>query len=231
MNLNCIIVDDEPLAVQVIKSYLAQIKSMHLVATFNSAIDTVDYLRDHKVDLIFLDINMPILDGMSFIKSIDQKPMIIITTAYTEYAVESYKLEVLDYLVKPIPFPRFLQAVNKALDHQKILNRASVPDKEHLFLKIDNKKMKKVYLDDILVIESLKDYIKIKTSSERYIIHQTLSSFTESLPAHKFIRIHRSYTIAIDKVEALEGNTVEINGIKYTIGRSYIEEVKETILQ
>lgn len=231
MNLNCIIVDDEPLAVQVIKNYLVQIKNAHLVASFNSAIDTVDYLRDHKVDLIFLDINMPILDGMNFIKSFDPKPMIIITTAYTEYAVEGYKLEVLDYLVKPIPFPRFLQAVNKALDHQKILNRVSTPEKEHLFLKIDNKRMKKVFLDDILVIESLKDYIKIKTNSERYIIHQTLSSFTDSLPAHKFIRIHRSYTIAIDKVEALEGNTVEIQGIKYTIGRSYIEEVKGVILQ
>ena len=231
MSLNCVIVDDEPLAVQIIRNYLTQIKNVNLVATFNSAIDTIDYLRDHKVDLIFLDINMPILDGMNFIRSIDQKPMIIITTAYTEYAVESYKLEVLDYLVKPIPFPRFLQGVNKALDHKKFLSPTSVPEKEHLFLKIDNKKMKKVYLDDILVIESLKDYIKINTKSERYIIHQTLSRFTDSLPSHRFLRIHRSFTIAIDKVDAVEGNTVEIKGTKYTIGRSYIDQVKNIILQ
>ncbi|WP_031427499.1 LytR/AlgR family response regulator transcription factor [Flavimarina sp. Hel_I_48] len=233
MSLKCIIIDDEPLAVNVIKNFLGKIKDLELVKTFNNAVDSLEFLQTHTVDLLFLDINMPMIDGFSFLQSLPYKPLVIITTAHEEYAVQSYELEVLDYLLKPIPFPRFLRAVNKALYSKSTM--PALPEKtaetDYLFVKIDKKRMNKIYLNEILIVESLKDYIKIVTFTSKYIVHQTLSSFTDSLPAERFLRIHRSYTISKNKVDAIEGNCVEIAGLKYTIGRSYINEVKESLLQ
>ena len=230
MSLKCLILDDEPLAVNVIRNYLSQIKEMAPPQSFNSSLDGLEYLRSNRVDLLFLDINMPLLDGISFLKTLEQRPMVILTTAHTEYALQGYELEVLDYLVKPIPFPRFLMAVNKALEKQTQPNKTSVPEREHLFVKIDKKKMKKVYLEDILVVESLKDYIKIITRTNKMVVHETLTNFTDNLPQDRFIRIHRSFTVALDKVETLEGNSIEIGGVRYTIGRSYLKEAKDLIL-
>ena len=232
MKSKCLIIDDEPLAINVIKNHLKEFNDIELVSTFTNAIDALTFLKDNTVDLIFLDINMPLLDGLSFIKSLEKKPLIIITTAHIEHAVESYELDVLDYLVKPISFPRFVKAVNKVfknLNTQQV--NKSQTEKPYFFIKIDKKKMKKIYLDEILVIESLKDYLKITTESNRFIIHQTLSSFTEQLPEDNFIRIHRSYTIAINKIDTIEGNSVEIAGVRYPFGRTYIEEVKNKILK
>ncbi len=226
MSLRCVIIDDEPLAVSVIKNHLSQIKDVKVEASFNNAVEALEFLRKNPSDVLFLDINMPVLDGFSFLSTLEKKPAVIITTAHQEYAVKSYELDVLDYLVKPISFPRFLKAIDKVKRQQ--LNQPT--EKAHLFVKVDKKKMKKIYLDDILVVESLKDYIKIITGSGKYIVHQTLSSFTDSLPEKKFLRIHRSYTISVDKVEAVEGNSVEINGFLYVIGRSYLNEVKAKIL-
>ncbi|ETN94328.1 two component transcriptional regulator, LytTR family [Zhouia amylolytica] len=231
MKLKCVIIDDEPLAVNVIKNYVSQINSLELLCTFNSAIESMDYLQKNEVDLVFLDINMPLLNGLDFIQNLQNGPLIIITTAHEEYAVKSYELEVLDYLVKPIPFNRFLKAVNKAQkENESSSKEPTTPEKDFIFVKIDKKKLKKVYLDDILAIESLKDYIKIITKTSKYIVHQTLTSFTEDLPSERFIRIHRSYTISIDKVDVIEGNSVEIDGIRYTIGRSYLNDVKRILL-
>ncbi|MBJ2172833.1 response regulator transcription factor [Aureibaculum sp. A20] len=231
MNVKCLIIDDEPLAVNVIKNYLLQVNDVTLVNTFNNAVDALNFLKNNKVDLIFLDINMPLLDGLSFIKSLDKKPEIIITSAYEEYAVESFELDVLDYLVKPISFPRFLKAMNKVYKIFSDKNSNNlIQERPYIFIKIDKKKLKKIYLDELLIIESLKDYLKITTETNRYIIHQTLSSFTDQLPSDNFIRIHRSYTIAIDKVDTVEGNSIEIAGIRYTIGRTYIDDVKNKIL-
>jgi len=233
MAINCIIIDDEPLAVNVIKNHLQEIGSVNIVETFNSAIEALSFLKENTIDLIFLDINMPLLDGLNFIKSLEKKPLIIITTAYDEYAIKTYELDVLDYLVKPISFPRFLKAVNRAL--RKVNSKSStsnlkIAKREHLFIKVDKKKMQKIYLDEILVIESLRDYLKITTITDRYIIHSTLSNFTDKLPSSNFIRIHRSFTIAIDKIDVVQGNSVEIDGIRYVIGMSYIEDVKKRIL-
>jgi len=233
MAINCIIIDDEPLAVNVIKNHLQEIGSVNIVETFNSAIEALSFLKENTIDLIFGDINMPLLDGLNFIKSLEKKPLIIITTAYDEYAIKTYELDVLDYLVKPISFPRFLKAVNRAL--RKVNSKSStsnlkIAKREHIFIKVDKKKMQKIYLDEILVIESLRDYLKITTITDRYIIHSTLSNFTDKLPSSNFIRIHRSFTIAIDKIDVVQGNSVEIDGIRYVIGRSYIEDVKKRIL-
>jgi len=230
MKIKCIIIDDEPLAINVIKNHLKEINDIELINTFSNAIEGLSFIKENKVDLIFLDINMPLLNGLSFIKSLELKPLIIITTAHSEFAVDSFELDVLDYLLKPIPFPRFVQAINKVYRRSIDLDKTMTSTERHyIFVKIDKKKMKKIYLDEILVIESLKDYLKINTTTNRYIIHQTLSSFTEQLPTNNFIRIHRSYTISIDKIEAIEGNSVEIGGIRYTIGRTYIDQVKKII--
>ena len=233
MTVNCLIIDDEPLAINVIKNHIKEIDNLNVIDTFNSAIDALSFMKSNTVDLLFLDINMPLLDGLDFIKSLDKKPMIIITTAYSEYAIKTYELEVLDYLVKPISFPRFLKAVNRAFKkfNSSLTSNLNIAKRAHIFIKVDKKKMQKIYLDEILIIESLRDYLKIKTITNKYIIHSTLSSFTEKLPSNNFIRIHRSFTIAIDKIEAVQGNSVEIDGIKYVIGRSYIEHVKNRILQ
>ncbi len=232
MKIRCLIIDDEPLAVNVIKSYLQQIEDIEVVSTFNNAIDGLNFLKNHKVDVIFLDINMPVLDGLNFIKSLKEPPSIIITSAYTNYAVESYNLDVLDYLVKPFEFPRFMNALNKLYRRMNVKQPTSdsINARPFLFLKIDKKKMKKVFLDEILVVESLKDYLKINTTNGRFMIHSTLSDFTDLLPPADFIRIHRSYTISISKIDAVEGNSIEIDGMRYVIGRSYIDEVKDKIL-
>ena len=231
-NVRCLIIDDEPLAINVIKNYLLEINDVELVSTFNNAIDALNFLKENTVDLIFLDINMPLLDGLNFIKSLENKPLIVITSAHEEFAIKTYELDVLDYLLKPISFPRFMQALNKVY---RTLSKSTtksniVHDRPFIFIKIEQKKLKKIFLDEILVVESLKDYLKINTLTNRYIIHQTLTSFTDQLPSDSFIRIHRSYTIAIDKIDTLEGNSVEISGIRYTIGRTYIDEVKTRIL-
>ena len=219
MIINCLIIDDEPLAINVIKNHIKEIDNINVIDTFNSAIDALNFMKSNTVDLLFLDINMPLLDGLDFIKSLDKKPMIVITTAYSEYAIKTYELEVLDYLMKPISFPRFLKAVNRAFKelNSNLTSNLKVAKRAHIFIKVDKKKMQKIYLDEILIIESLRDYLKITTISNKYIIHSTLSSFTEKLPSNNFIRIHRSFTIAIDKIEAVQGNSVEIDGIKYVI--------------
>uniref|UniRef100_UPI00404808CC LytR/AlgR family response regulator transcription factor n=1 Tax=Mariniflexile sp. TaxID=1979402 RepID=UPI00404808CC len=232
MKIKCLIVDDEPLAINVIKNYLEQIEDFEVISTFTNAIDSLNFLKTNTVDVIFLDINMPVLDGINFIKSLENPPLVIITTAYEEFAVETYELDVLDYLVKPIEFPRFMKALNKV--NRRLENNKAPYDnskeRPYVFVKVDKKKMKKIFLDEILTVESLKDYLKINTTAGKYIIHSTLSDFTDLLPSRDFIRIHRSYTIAIDKIDAVEGNSVEIEGLRYVIGRSYIDEVKQKIL-
>ena len=174
---------------------------------------------------------MPVLDGLSFIESLETRPLIVVTSAHEEFAVKTYELDVdiLDYLVKPISFPRFMKAINKVNKNfmgQKPLQYDSA-ERPYIFVKIEKKKMKKIHLDELLVIECLKDYLKIITSTQKYIIHQTLGSFTSQLPADKFIRIHRSFTISIDKIDTIEGNSIEIGGIRYVIGRTYNKEVKD----
>lgn len=229
MSIKCVIIDDEPLARNVIKNYAEQIQTLDIINSFGSAVESLSYLEENRdIDLLFLDINMPLMDGRDLLKSYKFNFPVIITTAHPEHAVEAFELDVIDYLVKPIPFPRFIKAIKKVQD--RITNNLSANEKEYIFIKINNKKMKKIYYHDILLIESLKDYIQIITDKEKYVIHKTLSDFTERLPPSKFIRIHRSHTIAIDKVNSIEGNCVEIRGKRYNIGRNYIEKTKETIL-
>jgi len=233
MKINCLIIDDEPLAINVIKNYLEPIENYDVINTFTNPIEGLNFLKNNKVDVLFLDINMPVLDGINFLKSLENPPLVIITSAYSEFAIETYELDVLDFLVKPIEFPRLMKALNKAgkrLENKNNPLQENSIESPFIFLKIDKKRMKKIFLNEILVIESLKDYLKISTLTGKYIIHSTLSDFTDLLPERNFLRIHRSFTVAIDKIDAVEGNSVEIEGIRYVIGRSYMDHVKQRIL-
>jgi len=232
MIVKCIIIDDEPFAIKVIESHLASFKNIELLGSFSNPIDALEIIEQGQVDAIFLDINMPGMNGLDFIKNSRHNYQIIITTAYREYAVESFELDVLDYLVKPIPFNRFLKTINKL--HQIINNSQAnngdyIANKEpFIFLKVD-KKLVKILLKDILYIESLKDYIKVITTHGNYLVHKSLTGMTEELPNSNFMRVHRSYTIAIDKIKSVEGNLVEIDSKRIPIGRNYVKHVKDTI--
>ena len=235
--IKSLIVDDESLASKVIETYLEPLTEFEIVGTLSNAIEAYNFLSENNVDLIFLDINMPSISGLDFLKSLKEPPLVIITTAYREYAIEGFDLDVIDYLVKPIPLPRFLHALDKVKTHLKsqdppISNSSSteISSDQFVLLKVD-KKIIKIELSDIYYIESLKDYIRVKTKIGDFITHQTLTAITGLLPHNNFIRIHRSYTISLDKVAALNGNAVEINNNLIPIGRNYISEVKETILK
>ncbi len=232
MKIKCVIIDDEPLAINVIENHLKNFDHVEIVATFNNPLKAYGILEQEKVDVIFLDINMPQMTGFTFIENLNYKPLIVITTAYREYAVKSFELNVLDYLVKPIPFNRFLKTMNKVYQQIYITNTSSdagLQHEPHIFLKV-NKKLIKVNLNEILYVESLKDYIKVITSLGDYVVHKSLSAITEELPQSNFIRVHRSYTISINKIVALEGNTIEIANRKIPIGRNYLKLTKERIL-
>ena len=232
MKIKCVIIDDEPLAINVIEDHLKNFDHIEVVETFNNPLKAYGILEREKIDVIFLDINMPQMTGFSFIENLNHKPLIVITTAYREYAVKSFELNVLDYLVKPIPFNRFLKTINKVYQQVYVSSAsgdANLQQEPHIFLKV-NKKLVKINLNDILYIESLKDYIKVITKIGDYVVHKSLSAITEELPQSNFIRVHRSYTISINKIEAIEGNTVEIASRKIPIGRNYLKITKERIL-
>jgi len=233
MKIKCIIIDDEPLAIKVIENHLSKFKNMELIATFNSAVAALPIIEKNEVDVVFLDINMPKMSGLEFLKTLTNKPYIIITTAYREFAVESFDLDVLDYLVKPIPFGRFLKAINKIgnrvnLENEKS-NKVVLKEEPYIFLKVD-KKLMKIKLNDILYIESLKDYIKVITILGDFLVHKSMTSISEELPSHIFLRIHRSFTISLNKITSIEGNSVEIANRRIPIGRNYLQFAKQKIL-
>ena len=233
MSLKVIIIDDEPLAINVVKNYITQFQELKLVKSFKNALNAASFLQENRVDIIFLDINMPVLNGLDFLESLTEKPFVVITTAHEEYALKGFEHQAIGYLVKPIPFPSFVKVVHRILGllNLKSSEPLELPSRPSIFVKVSKKKLQKIYLDDILVIESMKDYIRIKTGLGNYIAHQSLSGFTEELPASSFIRIHRSFTVAKDKIESIESNQLQVDGVKYVIGRQYINEVRRILLQ
>ncbi len=236
-NIRCVIVDDEPLALDVLEAYIDRLDHLELVARLDNAIEAFNLLNRDSVDLLFLDIQMPRLSGIELLKNIHKAPRVIFTTAYRDYALQGYELDVVDYLLKPISFDRFLKAVNKVyrINQENLPEKApSMPfpteeggsgyEKAFLYLKAD-KKMVKIMLKDILYIESLKDYIRVKTTHKTVTSYQRISYMEEKLPEEKFIRIHRSFIVAKDKVEAFSPPAVELEGISLPIGRNYRNEV------
>lgn len=220
--IKCIIVEDEPLAVKVLSDYISQVPFLELLGTFKDALLATDYLRHTHTDLIFLDIHLPKLKGMAFLKTLTNSPAVIITTAYHQYAVEGFDLNVTDYLLKPFEFERFLIAVNKVKtaqpEKEKLNKTAEV--KDFIFINTDRKKVK-VLFSEIVYIESQREYIKIITSKKEYISKMSTNEIESLLPARLFKRIHRSFIISVSKIESYTAEMVEVNGVHIPIGRGY----------
>ncbi|MBS1535104.1 MAG: response regulator transcription factor [Bacteroidetes bacterium] len=228
---NCVIVDDEPLAAEILKDYIGQIPFLNLVAVCPDALFALDLLQKQKIDLIFLDLNLPKLKGFDFLKTLQNPPSIIITTAYHEYALQGYEYNVIDYLLKPIDFGRFLSAVNKLKPHAVspfTSEKLQESEKAHLFLNVGKKKVK-VHLEEILYVESVKEYIHIYTDSKIVKVKLQLTQIDEFLPKDQFIRIHRSFIAAKNKIDAYSATDVEIKQKQLPIGRSYKELVMRLI--
>lgn len=236
--LNVLIVDDEPLALDVLETYISQMPELQLVRRCSNALEANEALKNHDIDLMFLDIQMPQLTGIDFVKTLTKPPLIVFTTAYPNYAIQGFDLNALDYLLKPVSLERFMKAVNKAIEQSDLLQRENhVPapatdGMEFFFVKAD-KKLVKVNFDDIIYIEGLKDYVIIRLIQGRVITLQTMKSLEDKLPFGKFKRIHRSYIVAMDKITAIEGNMVEVlekdKPKLLPIGKNYRDELLELI--
>lgn len=228
--MKCVVIDDEPLAIEIIETYLGQVKGIERVYTFTDAVEGFTFLQQEKVDLLFLDLNMPLLTGMDLLKSLMHRPTIIITTAYRDFAVESFELDVMDYLVKPIAFPRFLKAVNKAM----LASAVAVPEvksegADHtIWLKVD-KKLIPIQSQDILYIQSLKDYVRVVTNTQKVVVYHTLQAILEKLPANAFLRIHKSYIIQVSKVESIQGARVNVAAVSLPIGRNFRKDLLQRV--
>ncbi|OKL41830.1 LytR/AlgR family response regulator transcription factor [Pontibacter flavimaris] len=239
--LRCMIVDDEPLALDVLETFIQRLDNLELVCRCNNAVEAYNCLQTEHIDLLFLDIQMPKLTGIDFLKSLASPPKVIFTTAYRDYAVEGFELNAVDYLLKPIAFDRFLKAVSKVTAPEpQAIQAAPAPvqiaptvqgyQEAFIYLKAD-KKMVKVMLSDILFIESLKDYIRVKTETKEIISYQKISFLEEKLPTDKFLRIHRSFIVALDKIQAFSASAVDIGQTEIPIGRFYKNEVLQVLNQ
>ena len=225
--IRCIIVEDEPLAIKVLAGYISQTPYLKLQGTFKDAILATEYLQNNSTDLIFLDIHLPRLKGIAFLRTIAQPPAVIITTAYHQYAIEGFNLNVTDYLLKPFDFERFLIAVNKVktLHHEKLGMMQNEGAKDSIFISVQKKKVK-ILFSEITYIESQKEYIKIVTTKKEYITKMSTHEIESLLPASLFRRIHRSYIVSINRIEAYTADTIEVNGVALPIGRGYRDSLE-----
>lgn len=217
--LKCIIVEDEPLAAKVLGDYIAQVPFLKLTGTFKDALRAAEFMRDNQPDLIFLDIHLPKLKGMAFLRTLAQPPAVIVTTAYHQYAVEGFELNVTDYLLKPFSFERFLQAVNKV--------KAPV-GKDFLFLNVQHKKVK-ISFSDILYIESQREYIKIVTAHQVYLSKMGTQEIESMLPQSLFARVHRSFIVGITKINAYTAEMLEVGGMPVPVGRTYRDSIEKLL--
>ena len=225
--IKCIIVEDEPLAVKVLSDYISQVPFLELHGSFKDAILATDWLRHNNTDLIFLDIHLPKLRGMAFLKTLSHPPAVIITTAYHQYAVEGFDLNVTDYLLKPFDFERFLLAVTKVktiqIERQK---HESKEIKDFIFLNAERKRVK-ILFSEMLYIESQREYIKIVTTKKEYISKMSTHEIEDILPSNLFRRIHRSFIVSLSKIESYTAEMVEVNGVPIPIGRGYRDIIEK----
>ena len=230
----CLAVDDEPPALDVLKKYIMSVHNLELAGTCADAVEALNFLRQQTIDLLFLDIQMPHLLGTDLMRTLKKPPKVIFTTAFRKYAVEGFDLNAVDYLLKPISFERFLKAVNKVMETSlKVTDNNDIiydqqNNSQNLFinLRADRKNLK-ILLDDILYIESLKDYIKVVTTTKNIITKQSISSLEEALPRNNFIRIHRSFIVAVNKIESFTSDTIEVAKHELPISRMYRHEVEK----
>jgi DNA-binding LytR/AlgR family response regulator len=230
--INCIVADDEELARGIIERYIAQLPQIQLVASCANGAETFTALKNNKVDLLFLDIKMPQLSGLELLRSLKNPPPVILTTAFREYALESFELNVIDYLLKPVPFERFLKAIEKyesltaPFGYTAIQSSQTNDDIKESFIYIKaDKKMVRVLLKDILFIEGLKDYVQVHTAEKKIITYQTLNYFEEKLPLTHFMRVHRSYIISLNRIQSYSASEIDIGGRSVPIGNTYARAV------
>jgi len=235
MTLKCLLVDDEPLALQVLENYISGIPQLELVGSCNNAFNAMELLQKKKVDLLFLDIQMPRLSGISLAKTLKQPPKIIFTTAFKEYAVEAFDVDAVDYLLKPVSFERFLKAVNKVLHHStadSVEEEETIPGTSGFLYFRADRKMVKVFLEEVLYVESLKDYVKIyRANNKPLVVKQSIGALEAMLPQNNFVRIHRSFIVSVNKITAFTSHDVEIGKIELPIGRLYSPNVQKLSLQ
>ena len=234
--MNCVIVDDEPLAREGIASYVQEINFLNLIGTCENPVDLMRLLDEHPIDLIFLDIQMPKMNGIDFLKITKNPPMVVITTAFPSFALEGFQLNVLDYLVKPITFDRFLKAASKARDYHRLVNQNSVAEgqqndtkPDYFFVKCGSK-YEKIQLDDILYIQGMQNYVTIYTSKGKYMTLLYLKNLETNLDGASFMRVHKSYIVSINKIDGIEGNEIFMGSNRIPISRNYRELVIEKVV-
>jgi DNA-binding LytR/AlgR family response regulator len=229
--ISCIIIDDEPLAIDVLKSYVEESGILTLQSTFTSSVKAFSFIEKNQVDLVFIDIHMPKLTGLEFIKNMQRKPKFIITSAYREYALDGFELDVLDFLVKPISYTRFLKAISKLLISGTNIAQQDATSVRFIFIR-EKKRMTKVLLDEIILLESQKDYIRIVTNKGELTTRGTISYYEEWLPKSEFIRVHRSFIVSISKISHYSEEDIELlNGVSVPVGDLYRKSFREKVQQ
>jgi DNA-binding LytR/AlgR family response regulator len=233
MSINCIIIDDEPLSRKGLKEYVADIPFLHLLGEYENALDAGEILAGGEIQLMFLDIQMPKITGLDFLKTLSNPPAVIFTTAFPQYALDGFELNALDYLLKPISFDRFLKAATRAKDfhelRQKNKDQVGQGAPSYFFIKADNQ-LVKILLNEILFVEALQNYVAIQTITKKYISYLTFKSVEEYLPSGTFIKVHKSYIIAAEKIDSIDGNDVKIGAYHVPISRNLKEEVMQQLL-
>jgi DNA-binding LytR/AlgR family response regulator len=233
MKLTCIVVDDEPVARKVMKEYIDDIPFLELKGMAENPVKAMDLLQNNVIDLMFLDINMPRMTGMEFLRSSSQLPITVITTAYAEYAVEGFELNALDYLVKPISFERFLKAANKAKDFYGLKmqdTQISSFDENHFFVKSGGK-IEKIYYEELLYVEAMMNYVYLHTASRKLIVYLTVKGIMEQLPASLFIKVHKSFIVNITKIKTIHDNQLNIGAIDIPVSQALYDNVIKAIVK
>jgi DNA-binding LytR/AlgR family response regulator len=225
MNLNCIIIDDEPLSQDVLEDFVKACPELNLVAVCNDALEAGEVLKKEPVDLLFLDINMPKLSGIGFVKSLKEPPLVILVTAYPEYAIEGFEIDAVDYLLKPVSFERFRTAVNRVLERFSLKEDQ---DQKHIMVRA-NKKNYRINFDELIYLEAQGDYVRFVTEDQVLMVHGTLKEYLKILSTKQFIRIHKSYVIALAKVVYIEGNLVKLGEHKLPVSLSFKETLMEKL--
>jgi DNA-binding LytR/AlgR family response regulator len=233
MTLNCLIIDDEPIARKLLQEYIEETDFLVLVGTAENPLKATGLINKLEVDLIFLDINMPKMNGFDFLRSVNNLPMVIMTTAYGQYALDGFEMAVVDYLVKPFALERFLKAAQKALELKMLREKKLVPEKKdpgHFYVKC-NGKIEKVLYDELVYVESMANYVTLYTLNDKLVVYLTIKGILEKLPPEKFLQVHKSYIVNIDNVKTIEGNMLHVGGTKITIGQSFLDEVMNRLLK
>lgn len=239
MKVKCLIVDDEQYARKLLAGYIAKLPELEFAGEAKNAMDALSILHTGRIDLMFLDIQMPDLSGVDLLKSLNHKPVVIFTTAFREYAIEGYELDVIDYMLKPVSFERFIQGVNKAIEFIKLkwnpvtdgeLGGGEVSGSETIILKADSK-LHRIRIDDIKYVEGLREYVTYYTDARKYIVLESLKNIENKLPKRKFMRVHKSYIVNVAKIDTLHGNTIIIGETEIPVGKSFASDVRQQLFR